>query len=374
MTWAKLDDRANEHHKILAAGAEAAWFWTCGLMYANRQKARDGFIPDAAIRMLYGPVRNPNKLAAKLVEVGLWERVGVESASSREQVGVESASSRSGFRIRNYTKWNASRDRVDAESSASRRRAAESYSRKKSRSSDDSAPAESPAEIPQTETVEQNLCGDSSGSTPTPTPTPYQIEKKREAPAAPAPAAPRKEKPEREVFAHWLSRYREIHPRALERDPDPKTELKPIAEALRRGFTADDLRTAIDGMFADEWNRGANDRQREYLDVHVAMKSANTERFRLAGLELRDASPARRATYRREIPTAEELANVDPVAVKARIATALEAWRDSQREELPLLAGEEPDAAAWPASGTADAPKTTTGTSETPIARPGATS
>ncbi len=74
MTWAKLDDRANEHRKQLSAGPEACWFWACGLMYANRQKERDGFIPDAAIGMLY-PVKSPKRLAEKLVAVGLWERV-----------------------------------------------------------------------------------------------------------------------------------------------------------------------------------------------------------------------------------------------------------------------------------------------------------
>lgn len=160
-------------------------------------------------------------------------------------------------------------------------------------------------------------------------------EKKRSDPPNPPEGgvtSPRKEKPEREVFAYWLSRYREIHPKAKEREPDPKTEIKPIAEALRRGFTVDDLRAAIDGMFADEWNRGANDRQREYLDVHVAMKPANTDRFRIAGLELRDAAP--RATYRREQPNLDELSKVDPVAVKASIAADLEALKRAQDAEL----------------------------------------
>lgn len=148
----------------------------------------------------------------------------------------------------------------------------------------------------------------------------------------PNPEHRRRPKPELEVFAYWLSRYREIHPKAKEREPDPKTEIKPIAEALRRGFTVDDLRAAIDGMFADDWNRGANDRQREYLDVHVAMKPANTDRFRLAGLELRDQPQA--ATYRRDVPTAEELAAVDPAAVKASVAASLKALQRSHEAEL----------------------------------------
>ena len=73
MTWAKIDDRAHEHRKQLAAGPEACWLWVCGLMYANRQPARDGFIPASALRMLY-PFKSPKRLATKLVKAGLWTR------------------------------------------------------------------------------------------------------------------------------------------------------------------------------------------------------------------------------------------------------------------------------------------------------------
>jgi hypothetical protein len=73
VTWVKIDDRAREHRKQLRAGAEACWLWACGLMYCNTQKARDGFIPDEAVPLLF-PLRNATKHAAKLVEVGLWER------------------------------------------------------------------------------------------------------------------------------------------------------------------------------------------------------------------------------------------------------------------------------------------------------------
>lgn len=114
MSWAKLDDRANEHRKILAAGAEAAWFWACGLMYANRQSARDGFIPDLAITMLF-PVKNPQKLAAKLVEVGLWEREG------------------GGYRIHDYHPLNPTKEQYEASLAGGRARAAKSYESRKSK-------------------------------------------------------------------------------------------------------------------------------------------------------------------------------------------------------------------------------------------------
>lgn len=71
MTWALVDDHANEHPKLLAAGAEAAWLWVCGLMYCRRQRGGRGFIPEPMVGMLY-PVKAPKKLADRLVKVGLW--------------------------------------------------------------------------------------------------------------------------------------------------------------------------------------------------------------------------------------------------------------------------------------------------------------
>jgi hypothetical protein len=72
MSWVKLDDKARGNRKLLRAGAEACWLWTCGLMYCNEQPARDGFIPREAVACLY-PVRSAGRLAKVLVETGLWE-------------------------------------------------------------------------------------------------------------------------------------------------------------------------------------------------------------------------------------------------------------------------------------------------------------
>jgi len=74
VSWVRIDDRAREHRKLLKAKADGCWMWACGLMYCNSQKARDGFIPDEIVSQLY-PFRAPIKLAARLVSVGLWERV-----------------------------------------------------------------------------------------------------------------------------------------------------------------------------------------------------------------------------------------------------------------------------------------------------------
>lgn len=108
MSWAKIDDRANEHRKLLDAGAEACWLWTCGLMYANRQPARDGRIPARMLPMLYPfpPARIP-KLSAKLVEVGLWVRTD------------------DGFEIHQFRQWNKTKEQLDSEREATRLRVAE---------------------------------------------------------------------------------------------------------------------------------------------------------------------------------------------------------------------------------------------------------
>src|SRR5262245_29321116 len=126
MSWAKIDDRANEHRKMLSAGAEACWFWTCGLMYANRQPARDGFIPEAMLAMLY-PLKNPRRLADKLVAVGLWEKAP------------------GGYLIHKFVSWNPSKEQIEEERARGRERAAKSYERRKAKS-DDSSDGSSPEE------------------------------------------------------------------------------------------------------------------------------------------------------------------------------------------------------------------------------------
>lgn len=74
MSWVRLDDGFAEHPKLLDVGALAGWLWVCGLAYCNRQKARDGFIPEAKMPHLY-PVPGASKLAQKLIDARLWEKV-----------------------------------------------------------------------------------------------------------------------------------------------------------------------------------------------------------------------------------------------------------------------------------------------------------
>jgi hypothetical protein len=72
--WAFLDDRADEHPKLLAVGGEAAWYWACGLCYCRRNFRVPGFIPKQKALILY-PVTNVKDIIAVLVEARLWHEV-----------------------------------------------------------------------------------------------------------------------------------------------------------------------------------------------------------------------------------------------------------------------------------------------------------
>ncbi len=74
MSWAKVDDRANENPKLLAAGARAAWLWVCGLMYCNRQHRKDGRIPKAALSLLFPGMGR--REVGRLLAAGLWHDDG----------------------------------------------------------------------------------------------------------------------------------------------------------------------------------------------------------------------------------------------------------------------------------------------------------
>jgi len=74
MTWAKVDDRANENVKQLKAGPAACWLWVCGLMYCNRQPKKDGRIPKEVLPLLFPTLGK--RQANRLVAAGLWHDAG----------------------------------------------------------------------------------------------------------------------------------------------------------------------------------------------------------------------------------------------------------------------------------------------------------
>ena len=103
MSWVKLDDKFTGHTKVLAAGPEAAWLHIEGLCYCAQQET-DGVILDTALVMLtqYSKPK-AGKLAARLVEVGMWERNGA------------------GYVIHDYLDYNPSRKELEARREIKRR-------------------------------------------------------------------------------------------------------------------------------------------------------------------------------------------------------------------------------------------------------------
>lgn len=73
MPWIRLEDHVDEHPKIAAASDGAFRLWVNALAYANRSLS-DGFIPAPMIRRL-STAHKPEKDAAELVKLGLWETV-----------------------------------------------------------------------------------------------------------------------------------------------------------------------------------------------------------------------------------------------------------------------------------------------------------
>lgn len=92
MTWVKIDDKAPSHPKLIAAGAEAAWLWLCGLCYCNSYQT-DGIIPQGALRALNPgagwDLRKLKKLAEKLVDAGLWEHIDDTATTSERPYNVK---------------------------------------------------------------------------------------------------------------------------------------------------------------------------------------------------------------------------------------------------------------------------------------------
>lgn len=104
MTWVRLDDLFDEHPKVRMAGQSAAWMYVAGLCYSSRHLT-NGLIPSAALAGLgQFPGTKAKKLAATLVEVGLWEK------------------DPQGYRIHDYLKWNRSREQVENERQAAKDR------------------------------------------------------------------------------------------------------------------------------------------------------------------------------------------------------------------------------------------------------------
>lgn len=112
-----MDANFPDHPKVVNAGHEASWMYVCGVMWCARLLT-DGHIPAGQVQRLTN-TRHPDKLAKRLVEVGLWELA------------------EGGFCVHDYGDWQSEAGAVEGKRLAENARKRRTYSGK-------SPPGESP--------------------------------------------------------------------------------------------------------------------------------------------------------------------------------------------------------------------------------------
>lgn len=102
MVWAKIDDHADEHPKLVALSDAAHRLWFNALMYCCRNLT-DGFVPKNMLRKLTS-ANAPGKLTGELERQGLWE------------------SAEGGWQIHDFLTYQPSKVKVLAEREVTRKR------------------------------------------------------------------------------------------------------------------------------------------------------------------------------------------------------------------------------------------------------------
>lgn len=97
-SYAPLSAYYYDDDAVIRAGERAEVLFTRSLAFGARQ-LKDGFITDAQVTRLGVGLSGVAARVAKLVEVGLWER-------------VEDSDEGSGYKVRRWLKWNASADEI----------------------------------------------------------------------------------------------------------------------------------------------------------------------------------------------------------------------------------------------------------------------
>lgn len=104
MTWIRLEDTFDQHPKTRMAGAAAIYLHVAALCYSSRCLT-DGFVDAALLSGMAGFSRpQAEKHAARLVEVGLWEKAP------------------NGYWIHDYLEYNRSKQAVQKERDAAKER------------------------------------------------------------------------------------------------------------------------------------------------------------------------------------------------------------------------------------------------------------
>ena len=123
MMWFRLDGGFAEHPKVIAAGGDAAWLHICAMSYVARM-GTDGFVPSGLLSRLCDR-RQPERLAERLVEVGLWDAAPGgwtihdwhDYQPSAEELQVRRDAKRKAGTFGNHQRWHVERGIVDDECS-----------------------------------------------------------------------------------------------------------------------------------------------------------------------------------------------------------------------------------------------------------------
>ena len=129
MAWVRIDDRFDEHPKVMAAGHEAMWLLLRALAFANRGET-DGHIPAVALSRIgseFGPKKRQS-LVRTLVDVELMHCPGHDCNRCPQPSD--------GWQIHDYADYQPTRKQKDAERAEARERMAKVRAKKKPRSAD----------------------------------------------------------------------------------------------------------------------------------------------------------------------------------------------------------------------------------------------
>lgn len=275
MSWVKLDDQARQHRKLLAVGPTAAWLWVCGLMYCNAQKARDGFIPTAAVQVLY-PIPTWKKEVPKLVAAGLWEAID------------------GGFVVHDYHDYQPTAEQAaevsETKAAAGRLGGLRSGdSRRRRAQADTEAPLE--ADAKHAASVSEADAKQDASLLPKPVPSrpdPDQEDQDPHSPQGgqvgltgitpPAEKAAKSAKPDRvrDLFDRFTAIRKRHKPQS--RGVSLKPEERKRAESLlASGYTVEDLTLACEGLFLSPHHQGKNISNTEYLTFFCAMSQKTVD-------------------------------------------------------------------------------------------------
>jgi hypothetical protein len=129
MTWVRIDDKATQHPKLLRAGAEGVCLWLAGLCHCN-SFATDGVIQKAFVDALYPlPRGRARRLAARLVEIGLWKDAGAS------------------FVVHDYERYQAEARKEEAEAKAAEFEARRRRDRERKRASRAGKQGDHPSDV-----------------------------------------------------------------------------------------------------------------------------------------------------------------------------------------------------------------------------------